>query len=66
VLTDWYTEWWSWVDKFRAGDGHTLLSGDVRRLVDAMAALSPPPLGQTSLNTTQHAALDPVIAAVWS
>ena len=65
VLTDWYTEWWTRVDKFRAGDGQTLLSGDVRRLVDAMAALSPPPLGQTSLNATQHAALDPVIAAVW-
>jgi len=41
------------------------LSGDVRRLVEAMASLSPPALGQTSLNATQHEALDPVIAAVW-
>jgi len=65
VLTDWYSEWWTRVDKFQSGDGKTLLSGDVRRLVDAMASFSPPALGQTSLNTTQHAALDPVIAAVW-
>ena len=65
VLIDWYSEWWARVDKFRAGDGKTLASGDVRQLVDAMASLSPPALGQTSLTAGQHAALDPVIAAVW-
>jgi hypothetical protein len=31
-----------------------------------MAVMTPPPLGQTVLDTARHAALDSVIAAAWT
>ena len=46
-------------------DGRSLLASQVQNLVTAMASLTPPPVGQTTLNTAQHTALDAVIAAAW-
>jgi hypothetical protein len=45
--------------------GCTLTDLAVENLVSAMAAMSPPPLGQTNLTAQQHQDLDPVIAANW-
>jgi hypothetical protein len=37
----------------------------VQQLVDAMAAMTPPASGQTSLSTEQHEALDSLLATSW-
>ncbi len=54
------------VEEIRTADGHVLVAANVQALVTAMASLTPPPAGQTTLSTAQHAALDAVIAANWS
>ena len=51
---------------FQLAAGGTLLSTEVQALVTAMASFAPPAVGQTSLTTAQHQALDGVIAANWS
>jgi hypothetical protein len=45
--------------------GKVLQSTAVEALVTAMAGLTPPALGQTSLTVAQQAALEGVIAASW-
>ncbi|MBK8325768.1 MAG: hypothetical protein IPL02_01355 [Moraxellaceae bacterium] len=47
------------------GASGSLMANEVQTLVDAMAAFAPPALGQTSLTTAQHTALDGVIVASW-
>ncbi len=67
VIRDWYVGEANRVERIRTADGgKELLSSEVEALVTAMAGLTPPPLGQTSLTVEQHAALDGVIAANWS
>jgi hypothetical protein len=51
---------------FELASGGTLLATEVQALVTAMASFAPPAVGQTSLTTAQHQALDGVIAANWS
>jgi translation elongation factor EF-4 len=43
----------------------TLNAGNVEALVQAMATLTPPPAGQTTLTADQHTALDTLIAQNW-
>ena len=62
----WYTSADNRVEEIRTQDGDVLRADDVQALVTAMAAFSPPKLGNTTLNSTLHAALDGVIAASWS
>jgi hypothetical protein len=38
----------------------------VEALVQAMATMTPPPVGQTSLTTEQQTALNTTIAAAWA
>ncbi|MDO9179983.1 MAG: calcium-binding protein, partial [Agitococcus sp.] len=64
-LQNWYTDSVNQVDSLELADGKVLLATEVQTLVDAMAAFAPPALSQTSLTTTQHNALDGVIAASW-
>jgi len=67
VIRDWYVGEENRVERILTADGgKELLSSEVEALVTAMAGLTPPPLGQTSLTVEQHAALDGVIAANWS
>ena len=67
TVQDWFSSANNQVEQIRTADGnHTLLSGQVQNLVTAMAALTVPTAGQTSLTVAQHAALDAVIAASWS
>jgi len=53
------------IDSLQLAEGNTLLASEVQTLVDAMAAFTPPPLGQTSLSATQQASLGFAIAVAW-
>ena len=53
------------LDSFVAGDGRVMTEARVADLVQAMATMTPPPVGQTSLTTEQQTALNPFIAAAW-
>lgn len=65
TLTNWYLGSQYRVEQFQTSDGKRLLDSQVQSLVSAMAAFSPPPVGQTSLSVSQAASLSPVIAANW-
>jgi Ca2+-binding RTX toxin-like protein len=66
-LQNWYSGSAQHVEQIKTVDGSkTLLDTKVESLVTAMASMTPPPLGQTSLTTAEHAQLDAVIAANWS
>ncbi len=66
VVKDWYLGAAHHVEQFKTTDGNkTLTDARVQNLVTAMAAWTPPPVGQTNLTAAQHTALDAVIAANW-
>jgi Ca2+-binding RTX toxin-like protein len=64
-VQNWYSGTANQLDSFQLADGKTLLANEVQTLVEAMAAFAAPALGQTSLTTSQHTALDSVIVASW-
>lgn len=66
TVQGWYYGVQHQIEEMQAGEGQRLASVQVQSLVTAMAALTPPPLGQTRLDSGQHAALDGVIAAAWN
>jgi hypothetical protein len=45
--------------------GRYLLDSRVDQLVQAMAAMTPPPMGLTDLSAAQHQQLEAVLAASW-
>ncbi len=53
------------IEEFRTAAGHILRGADVQLLVQAMANLAPPPLGQLTLPAGTAAALAPVLAQAW-
>lgn len=53
------------VERITAG-GKSLADTQVANLVQAMSAMSPPPIGQTTLSDAQRAQLTPVLAANWA
>lgn len=65
-VQDWYSGAVHQVEQLVLSSGSVLVSSDVQNLVNAMAGLTPPPLGQTELSAAQHAQLDAVIASSWS
>ncbi len=65
TVQNWYLGSEYRVEQFKTADGKLLLDTQVEQLVQAMAAFAPPPAGQTSLPTTYHDSLAPVIAANW-
>ncbi len=67
LVQDWYAGAAKHIEQVHVVDGNkVLLDGKVENLVTAMAAITPPPFGQTTLTTQQHNQLDSVIAANWS
>ena len=64
-IAGWYTGASSGVQEIKAADGKVLLESQVASLVNAMASLSPPGAGVTTLPTTYQTQLNPVIAAAW-
>jgi Ca2+-binding RTX toxin-like protein len=65
TLTGWYTSMFREIEEFRLQDGRMLRNEDVNSLVQAMAAFSPPPAGQTHLPQDYQSELGGVIAANW-
>jgi hypothetical protein len=51
------------VERFKSGDGRTLLESQIQNLVDAMAGFSVP--ATTTLAPNYQAALVPTLAANW-
>jgi Ca2+-binding RTX toxin-like protein len=53
------------IDEFKTHSGEALLKSQVDNLVSAMAAFSPPPMGQLTLDQQRADALGSLIAASW-
>jgi trimeric autotransporter adhesin len=66
TVSGWYNGSANRVERFEISNGEALVMAQVDQLVSAMAAFSPPPMGQTELSSAQLAALTPVIAASWN
>ncbi|BCM24952.1 calcium-binding protein [Methyloradius palustris] len=67
IIKDWYTATDNHVEQITTVDGsHTLLDTQVQNLVNAMAGLTPPAAGQTTLPAAYQTQLAPVLAANWS
>lgn len=64
-ITNWYYSSSYLVERMSMADGKYLDSSKVDQLVSAMASMTPPPAGQTSLTDAQHQQLDSVLAASW-
>ena len=65
TVKNWYADAQNQVEVVRAGNGQQLLSTQVDSLVEAMASLAPPSMGQTTLSPTYQSQLAPALAA-WS
>lgn len=64
-VSDWYAGAQHRVEKFQTATGGVLLGSQVEALVQAMANLTPPALGQVVLPPNYASALAPVMAANW-
>ena len=64
-IKNWYASSYQQIERFLSGDGKVLSNSNVDSLVSAMAAFSPPSVGQTSLSNSYFSALNSVIAANW-
>jgi hypothetical protein len=53
------------LDSFVAGDGRVMTEARVEALVQAMATMTPPPVGQTNLTTEQQNLLNTAIITAW-
>lgn len=65
TIQNWYLGAAYQVEQLISGTNLTLSSANVQNLVNAMAGMTPPALGQTELSAAQHSQLDSVIAANW-
>ena len=65
VIKDWYLGNAYHVEELKSGNGLTLLDSQVQNLVNAMASLTPPAVGQTSLSADYQTKLNPIITANW-
>ena len=64
-VSGWYSDAAYHVEQLRSSDGKTLLDSQVQNLVDAMAAFTPPAMGQMHLSDPYATVLAPVLAANW-
>jgi Ca2+-binding RTX toxin-like protein len=65
TVSNWYGGTNNQVEKIQVSDGLYLVNTQVEALVQAMAAMTPPPLGQTELTAAEHLQLDSVFATTW-
>jgi Ca2+-binding RTX toxin-like protein len=65
VMRDWYLGNQYHVEQLKSGNNLTLLDTQVQNLVQAMAGMTPPPAGQTSLPPDYQTQLNAVITANW-
>ena len=61
----WFVDDSHQVESFHTSDGLVLVNRDVQRLVEAMAAFSPPATGTGSLPDAQQQVLMPLLASSW-
>ena len=66
LIKGWYTSSSNHIETFKSGDSKTLTDAHVQSLVNAMASMTEPPSGQTSLTPAQQTTLAPVFAANWT
>ena len=65
TIEDWYSSSSNHIESFKSKDGKILLDSQVQNLVNAMASLTPPAAGQTTLPQSYQDQLAPVLAANW-
>ncbi|KAB8053812.1 hypothetical protein GCN74_25115 [Janthinobacterium sp. FT14W] len=65
TINNWYSDSAVRIEEFRMADGRVLLGNNVQNLVQAMAGLTPPPVGQVTLPAGTAATLAPVLAQNW-
>ncbi|TXI48462.1 MAG: hypothetical protein E6Q50_10770 [Lysobacter sp.] len=66
VIKDWYLGAQYRTEEIRVDDGgRYVLAADVQTLVTAMAGMTPPPAGQTTLTPSQQTALSAAFASAW-
>lgn len=65
TVSSWYANPSNQVASIETADGQYVTNAMVNNLVSAMAAMTPPPVGQTNLTAAEHTQLDSVIAANW-
>jgi Ca2+-binding RTX toxin-like protein len=65
TVSNWYGGASNHLERIQVADGHYLLDSKVDQLVQAMAAMAPPPMGQTDFSAAQHQQLEAVLAASW-
>ncbi len=65
TINNWYSSANNHVERIQTADGHYLIDTQIEQLVQAMAGMTGPGAGQTSLTTTQHQQLDTVFASTW-
>ena len=65
TVSNWFSGTQYQVGVISDGYGATAAAAGINALVQAMASMTPPPLGQTTLSTTQAQQLAPVLAANW-
>ncbi|HYD04256.1 MAG TPA: calcium-binding protein [Reyranella sp.] len=65
TVSGWYASANNRITDIGAGDDYTATAAGIDLLVQAMAAFSPPPLGQTTLPAPLAADLAPALAANW-
>ena len=66
TIDSWYTNAKFRVEQFQTSGGKTLAIGKVDALVSAMAGLTPPAMGQTTLSTDYQTRLSDALAKSWS
>jgi hypothetical protein len=64
-IKNWYANSFQQIERFRSGDGKILSNTNVDALVSAMAALTPPSFGQTTLSLNYSSALNSLIITNW-
>ncbi len=65
IIKDWYSGADHHIELIKSGDSKTLTDSNVENLVSAMASMTQPASGQTTLTTSQQTTLNPVFAANW-
>ena len=64
-IDDWFASNANHVATIKTSDGKLLSDSNLDNLVQAMASLTPPAAGETTLNPTKYTSLDTMIAANW-
>ena len=65
TLRNWYDGDQHKVEQFQLSDGQRMAYTQANLLVQAMAGIAPPSMGQTTLTAEQQTLLMPVLAKSW-